>query len=47
MLCIHFDMGVTTGLPKEGVETEYQFMYSNLFNGGFAAAELGLYNVEL
>jgi hypothetical protein len=31
-------MGVTTVLPKEGVETESQFMYSNLFNGGFAAA---------
>jgi hypothetical protein len=32
-------MGVTTVPPKEGVENESQFMYSNLFNDGFAAAE--------
>jgi hypothetical protein len=32
-------MGVTTVLPKAEMETESQFMYSNLFNGGFAAAE--------
>jgi len=32
-------MGVTTVLPKEGVETKSQFMYSNLFNDGFAATE--------
>jgi hypothetical protein len=38
-LCIHFDMGVTTARPKEGVETESQLMYSNLFKDGFAASE--------